>query len=311
MSCRSYMFWIVVLLATAVLAAETLQPWLPGSHTVAQSGLSPSTGLCGLYAASASSIKAEVTPSTAPLAGDRVDAILKLSQLDGTPVTFGDLEVAHTKRIHLLIIDEALNDYTHEHPVETSIPGSFSFNFHPRYGGHYVLWADLLPAATGRQEYVRTDLWVAGPPGVPSQRLNRSAAVDRCWFDLSTAENMPFIAGQVASVQVVVSDPQGRPVSRLEPLMGAFAHGVGFTSDLSSVLHVHPLGSAATDENDRGGPILNFMIVPRQPGYMKFYVQVQLNGKNVFAGFGLHVLSVAEAKDFSQPTKGPAMPNCD
>ena len=99
-----------------------------------------------------------------PVAGQEVNAIAKLTKPDGSPLTFADLELAHTKRIHLLIIDQSLSDYRHEHPRETATPGEFAFSFRPKNSGKYTVWADLLPTATGEQEYAKAELTVPGTP---------------------------------------------------------------------------------------------------------------------------------------------------
>ncbi len=44
------------------------------------------------------------------------------------PITLNDLIEAHTQKIHLLIIDDSLLDYSHVHPVETTIPGIYQLN---------------------------------------------------------------------------------------------------------------------------------------------------------------------------------------
>ena len=50
-------------------------------------------------------------------------------------------------------------------------------------------------------------------------------------------------------------------------------------------------------ESERGGPELDFHLLPEKPGFLKFYVQVQLGGKDVYAGFGLDVEPAPMAMD--------------
>ncbi len=241
------------------------------------------------HAANAPTIKTEILTAEPPAPGKGVAAIARLTRPDGKPLTFSDLSLAHTKRIHLLVIDESLTDYHHEHPEETKTPGEFAFTFQPKHGGRYTVWADIVPTATGNQEYSRAEITVPGQPAPKQTTLNATTTVDGYRFDLSTENHETFQAGKATLVKVLVSDPDGKPVTVLEPVMGAFAHGVGFPADLSGVTHVHPMGQEPEKDSERGGPELSFHLLPEKAGFMKFYVQVQLGGKDVYAGFGLDV----------------------
>ncbi len=234
------------------------------------------------------------------IAGKEIPALLTLTDAQGQPVTFDNLQTAHTKKIHLLIIDESLTDYHHEHPVPTGKPGEYSFTFRPKNGGSYVVFADLLPTATGKQEYAKTQVEVQGDKKSLDEAAGTTAIVDGYRFDLSAEGGNSLRLGESKLVKVKVTKPDGQPADILEPVMGAFAHGVGFPSDRSSVVHVHPMGVEPEKESERGGPDLSFHIIPDKEGYMKFYVQVQIDGRDRFAGFGFNV-------EKEEPTTAPAM----
>lgn len=211
----------------------------------------------------------------------------------GKPVTAADLDVAHTKKIHLLIVDPSLSDYHHEHPTETA-PGVWSFTFTPRAGGEYVVFADLLPMASKAQEYVRGTIKVSGTPRALETKETHSVTVDAYRFALQIeGGKIPLEGG--AMVKVSVTKPDGSPAKNLEPVMGAFAHGVGFTPDTKTVLHVHPLGDEPTSDAQRGGSELSFHLAPAAAGFYKFYVQVQIDGKDKFAGFRINVVDGPQA----------------
>ena len=241
------------------------------------------------HAPSSATIKVEISTKSPPAPGQPTPAVAKLVKLDGKPLTFADLDVAHTKRIHLLIVDESLSDYHHEHPTETKTPGEFAFTFKPQHGGKYAVWADLVPTATGNQEYAKTEVTVPGPPVPMQPAVNTTTMVNGYRFDLATENNESFQASKATLVKVSVTGPDGKPATNLEPVMGAFAHGVGFPADLSGVTHVHPMGHEPEQATERGGPELSFHLLPEKAGFMKFYVQVQLEGQDVYAGFGLDV----------------------
>ena len=238
---------------------------------------------------SPTTVRSEILPVENRVAGKSVPAVIRLTQSDGKPLGLDQLEVAHTEKIHLLVIDQSVTDYHHLHPVAGDKPGEYRFDFAPKFGGTYHVWADLVPKATGKQEYSKTTVKVEGPPGTANPAVNTTAEVDGYRFVLTMENNAPLEAGKSTVVKVKVTGPDGREFSKLEPVMGAFAHMVAFPEDLGSVTHVHPMGEEPKTNAERGGPDLSFHVEPDKPGSHKFFLQTQIGGKDKFAAFGLKV----------------------
>ena len=234
-------------------------------------------------------IKTEVLPNENHAAGKTATTVIRLTGPNGKPVTLADLKEAHTEKLHLLIVDESLTDYHHEHPVPGEKPGEYRFEFKPKHGGTYHVWADLLPEATGKQEYSKTTLKVQGAPGKPQNTANTTAELDGYLFAWSTEDDKPLRVGESALVKINVRGPDGQPFKQLEPVMGAYAHMVAFPTNLESVTHVHPTGPEPTTKTERGGPDLSFHVVPEQAGFQKFYLQTQIGGRDKFVAFGVEV----------------------
>ena len=269
--------------ATAGIAALCIAP-SQGQHN---HGASPST------------VRSEILPVENRAAGKSVATVIRLTGADGKPLSLDQLEVAHTEKIHLLVIDQSLTDYHHLHPVAGDKPGEYRFDFAPKFGGLYHVWADLVPKATGKQEYSKTTVKVEGPPGVPNNSVNTIAEVDGYLFALATEKTGPLQAGKATVVKVKVTGPDGRDFSKLEPVMGAYAHMVAFPTDLGSVTHVHPMGAEPKTNAERGGPELRFHVEADKPGFQKFFLQTQIGGKEKFAAFGLNVEPASAAADSS------------
>ena len=234
-------------------------------------------------------IKTEVLPNENHAAGKTAATVIRLTGPKGKPVTLNDLKEAHTEKLHLLIVDESLTDYHHEHPVAGDKPGEYRFDFKPKFGGTYHVWADLLPEATGKQEYSKTTLKVQGTPGKPQNIVNTTAELDGHLFAWSTEDEKPLRVGESAMVKINVRGPDGQPFKQLEPVMGAYAHMVAFPTNLESVTHVHPSGPEPRTKTERGGPDLSFHVVPEEAGFQKFYLQTQIGGKDKFVAFGVDV----------------------
>lgn len=238
--------------------------------------------------AAQNTVKLTLAPATPLEVGKTTQVTVKLSTVaDSRPLTPDDLKEAHTKKLHLLIIDPTLSDYHHIHPVAGNNPDEFVFDFTPLKNDSYRVWADVIPVATGKQEYVRTDM------GTPAQE---KASIDKATSMTTTVDGHTFTfaldgepkAGSPVMGSVTVSK-DGQPFTQLEPVMGAFAHVVAFTEDYNSVLHVHPMGREPTSDAERGGPKLDFHIEPEKSGFVKLFAQVRIGGKDVFAPLGLAI----------------------
>jgi hypothetical protein len=86
-----------------------------------------------------------------------------------------------------------------------------------------------------------------------------------------------------------VMQPDGQPCNKLQVVMGAFGHFVGFGDDFGTVLHLHPVGLLITDVEARGGPELPFYFRSNTTGVFRLFAQVKIGGKNYFPRFVLRV----------------------
>ncbi len=231
-----------------------------------------------------------------PLAvGAKAEAVIRLSKPDGQPVLLDDLAEAHTEKIHLLIIDASLTDYRHVHPRPTGTPGEYAFTFTPLKPGPYRVWADLVPSATNKQEYAMTDIAAPAPGEAITDRAPSTRAVVDGFEFVVTFDSPVLRVGEAAMGSVTIRGADKQPFTKLEPLMGAYAHLVGFSEDYKTIAHIHPMGAEPTKPTDRGGPSLDFHIQPAQAGLVRLFVQVQIDGKDRFAPVTLIVASAASS----------------
>jgi hypothetical protein len=234
------------------------------------------------------------------VAGREAQVRITLTQAaDGSPVTLDDLVEMHTKKIHLLINNAALSDYHHEHPTPTGKPGEYAFKFTPAAPGPYRVWADVVPASTSIQEYVIADFPSSAlGAGLTDKEDVLSAVVNGRKYDLTLYNNgQPIRTGDTVTGTIAVTGEDGKPFTKLEPIMGTYAHIVAFGEDGKTVIHVHPYGQEPTKPEDRGGPAFGFKFYAPAPGFYRLYGQVQIGGESQFPPFGLTVLPAAKATD--------------
>ncbi|HRE82406.1 MAG TPA: hypothetical protein PLN52_15270 [Opitutaceae bacterium] len=227
------------------------------------------------------------------LAGSLVDVSVRLKTSSGKPMSAEDLLVAHTRKLHLLIVDPSLHDYQHVHPEPTGGPGEWSFSFTPKAGGLYRVFADFTPVATGRGLYAHADLSVQGPV-VPAEE----AAFSYPWleyrdtgylFVLQAASDAAFRSGVPVDLIFQTIREDGGPVA-LEPVMDAFAHLVAFDLERGGFAHLHPAETDLTRPPDTQRPQLTFKITIPRPGRYVIWAQVSLEGRERFVPFWITVV---------------------
>lgn len=224
----------------------------------------------------------------APARDQEIRFTLKLATASGKPVAPEDLIVAHTRKLHLLIVDPTLNDYQHVHPEPGRRAGEWVFTLAPQRAGTYRVFADFTPAATQRGLYASADFTVPGPVATVVREPNTTAQVARFNFELVTPSS--FRAGQVADLKFRI-ESQGRdkvPVP-LQPVMGAFAHLVAFDEARSGFAHLHPNETDLSQPPDALRPELNFKVTIPAPGRYVIWAQVNLGGSEVFVPFWVDV----------------------
>lgn len=212
------------------------------------------------------------------------------------PLTANELAVVHAEKLHLLITDDSLKDYVHVHPRPTGTPGVFEFSFTPSTDNHYNAWADFTVAATKKNHQLKVDVpSTMGRDISPAIRMSQHAEADGLTFDWVNKE--PLQQGKSAIVEVNIKDAAGNTVSDLQPIMGAYAHLIGFGADGNSLVHCHPLGEEPVSADQRGSGKLRFHVEPDHAGATQFYLQIHRNGKETTVPFGQRIKSPDKAME--------------
>ena len=208
---------------------------------------------------------------------------------DGSPVPIQNLQVIHTKPLHLLIVEPQLNDYHHIHPQPTEIAGEYKFTITPETDCHYRAWADLFPV-DGPEQSTWADIKGARACDEKpiEESMNMTASHNGYQYAISMdTEELAY--DQDTLLYVDVMDQDGKAVTDLQPVMGAFAHLVGFFKDYETIAHIHPMGGEITNMDERGGPTLKFHLKPEKAGYIRFYLQLLIDDEMQYVPFGMVV----------------------
>ena len=226
---------------------------------------------------------------SAPVLGKPVTFTLSLRTASGKPIAPEDLLVAHTRKLHLLVVDPTLDDYQHIHPEPGKRAGDWVFTLTPQRAGTYRVFADFTPAATARGLYASADFTVPGTSARIVRGTNDTAEVGGYRFTLEIAGGR-LQARRPADLRFRIERRIGRDPIPLQPVMGAFAHLVAFNDERSGFAHLHPRETDLSKPPDPQKPELTFKITIPQPGLYVIWAQVNLGGEEAFIPFWTDVL---------------------
>lgn len=225
-----------------------------------------------------------------PLArGSETQFTLTLKTASGKPIAPEDLLMAHTELLHLLIVDPAKTDYQHVHPTPGRKYGEWTFAFTPRGQGIYRVFADFMPAATGRALYASADVSTIEPALSQQETPAATSTQERNGYRFSlTPVTGAIRAGKTTDLKFTVTRTDGGAVP-MEPVMGAFAHLVAFDEARSGFAHLHPAETDLSKPPDANEPTLSFKITIPRAGRYVIWSQVNLGGAGVFVPFWFEV----------------------
>jgi hypothetical protein len=204
-------------------------------------------------------------------------------------------EIVHEKPMHLMIVSQDLARFDHVHP-SLEADGSFSLRHVFPEGGHFFLFHDFTPDSVGMQ-VVPVELVVEGtepatrPLVVDDLRPRR---VDGCDVTIS---HTPLVPGETSAMTFSLSR-HGRPVTDLEPFLGAAGHLVLISQDRASYRHSHPLET-------RPGSSVTFQVRFERTGLYKGWAQFQRHGRVLTVPFVVAV--TRDAKDSPVPGSSSAL----
>lgn len=155
--------------------------------------------------------------------------------------TVTDFDVAHEKELHLIVVRRDTAGYQHLHP-ERSADGTWSVPLDVTRPGSYRVFADFVPHG-GSPLTLGVDVMVPGEfqPVTPSESW--AAKVDG--YDVRVDGDL--VAGHASKLTATVTK-DGKPVSDLQPYLGAYGHMVALRGGDLAYLHVHAEAGTAGPE---------------------------------------------------------------
>lgn len=227
-----------------------------------------------------------LTPQTGTTVepGKAVDFRFTVTGPDGRPVT--GYRVQHERKLHLIVVPRDLDGFQHLHPEQAG-DGVWSVRLTLPRAGVYQAFADFAPEA-GQAMTLGADLHAAGdyaPTALPQE--SRTATVDGYTVTLDG----DLVAGATGELAFTVSR-DGRPVTDLQPYLGAYGHLVALRAGDLAYLHVHP-GGEPGDGRTSAGPRVVFLAEVPSPGAYRLFLDFRHAGSVRTAAFTVQAASPA------------------
>jgi hypothetical protein len=233
--------------------------------------------------------------------GDRTQ--LRFSIKDGSGRKVTAYERAHDKELHFIVASRDLTVFRHLHPTRAA-DGTWSTTTDLPAAGGYRAFADFKPAKQGAGALtLGADLAVSGaynPAALPA--VARTAEVDGYQVTLAGGLN----PGKSGELQLKVAK-DGKPVTDLQPYLGAYGHLVALRSGDLAYLHVHPNG-APGDGATKPGPGISFTATAPSTGTYRLFLDFQHNGKVRTAAFTVEAGKGADADKGADKGEGSTTP---
>ncbi len=213
---------------------------------------------------------------------------------DGAPVT--RYTTSHDKDLHLIVVRRDLAGFQHVHPT-LGADGTWSIPLAAPAPGQYRVFADFQPA--GHPDGITLGVDVPAPGDYrprPLPAAARTSVVDGYQVTL-TGDLTP---GDSSKLTLSVRR-DGKPVTDLQPYLGAYGHLVALRDGDLAYLHVHPDGTPG-DGRTPAGPEVTFHAEIPSAGSYRLYLDFQHAGVVRTAEFTAVAGPVAPA---TRPPAGP------
>jgi rRNA maturation protein Nop10 len=210
----------------------------------------------------------EVTLSMTPKMKDKADEQVPL-------------DVEHTKKIHLIVVNDDLSWFDHIHP-EFNADGSYTVKEKFPAPGKFTLFADYKPSG-GSHVVDNLNVTVAGTaPAAKKYGADKLTSAAGDGFSVSlTPEGGKFLTNMAMHINgVVMLNDKETDITTLEDYLGAKVHMVVISLADKKYLHVHP--------SVKGGRF-DLHTTFDKPGIYRGWIQFQSKSKIYTSDFTMNV----------------------
>ncbi|HMK43788.1 MAG TPA: CopD family protein [Dissulfurispiraceae bacterium] len=288
-----------VLVAAALLCAALLRHEVPARHAVHIAHANKAGHEAHMHYAphpEVAIVRLETLPAVIT-GGVPVSITVHLEDRKGKPLQ--GLREHHERILHAVIIGRDLNVFAHIHPEDLGAltnemlnTATFSLRFTFPQAGDYLIGFDFADADGLYSKTVL--LHINGRPNMAAPIFDFSRTKDFGSYRI-ILETVPkeIKSGEKTTLHYMI-EKNGKPVTDLEPYLGAAMHLAVVSSDLKQFIHAHGdvaggPGADAEHEHaalpERFGPQIESTVVFPKKGVYQIFSQVQSPGKVLLFDF--------------------------
>lgn len=235
------------------------------------------------------------------IAGTPATLTVRIEDGNGRPLQ--RLAVHHERILHVVIVGEDLNVFAHIHPEDIGPVTTAMVNkatFPVRYvfpkGGRYLIGFDF--AAADALYSKQVVLTVAGGPRMRRQNVDLSRSKNFGQYRVSLSTPPQGIKAGEETVLAYHIEEDGKPVTDLQPYLGAPMHLAVVRADLTQFIHTHGVLPGETQAHhdhmhamppERFGPEIDADVIFPSKDIYKIFGQVQHKGKVLLFDFMVEV----------------------
>ncbi|MEI5099279.1 hypothetical protein RB200_12465 [Streptomyces sp. PmtG] len=195
----------------------------------------------------------------------------------------------HGKELHLIVASRDLTTYRHLHPTRAA-DGTWSVPATLPKAGDYRVFADFRPERAKEKVTLGADLAVTG--AYEPARLPAPAAKAKLADGYEVRLDGALTPGEPGRLTLRVTR-DGKPVTDLQPYLGAYGHLVALRSGDLAYLHVHPEGEPG-DGRTKPGPAVSFTATAPSAGAYRLFLDFRHEGQVRTAAFTVRTTDSAE-----------------
>ncbi|MFO0702719.1 MAG: hypothetical protein U0514_02480 [Candidatus Andersenbacteria bacterium] len=183
-----------------------------------------------------------------------------------------------------MIVRKDLQYFQHVHPDFDPATGEFSISLQLPAEGPYRFFADFTSGDSGLEVTSIQDV-VAGSDQLPTVVLKPSSsfAVDGYKVDLVSKPAQVHVGDEAIFTFALTKD--GKPITGLDPYLGAFGHAIILHENTLDFIHTHPIDYLASS-----GQVI-FHAQMEQLGNYKIFAQFKHQGKLLTTEFVVSVVA--------------------
>lgn len=209
--------------------------------------------------------------------------------------TLKDYAITHTKQMHIIVVRKDLAYFEHMHPDFDPATGTFTLqNLSFPSDGDYRIFADFAPAG-GQMDAMGVPLSVTLSEDVAAGNVanytpqpigteEKTKTFDSLKVTLGTHGTLT--SGAENMLMFSLKDANGKPVTDLEPYLGALGHSVILRETSLDFIHAHPMEDVSSQQTGT----VDFMVYFPKAGKYKVFTQFQRAGKVITTDFVVTVV---------------------